>query len=81
MQRKLDDYTSPLKAAGLKIIPRLEVGNPREVIVRVTHDIEADLLVIGSHSKRGILDVTLGGTARQISSQAPCPLVLVSPQA
>ena len=79
MQRKLDDYISPLQAAGLKIVPRLEVGNPREVIVRVATDIEADLLVIGSHSKRGMFDVALGGTARQVSSQAPCPLVLVVP--
>ena len=81
MQRKFDEYVTPLKEAGIEIIPRLEVGNPREAIVQVAHDIEADLLVLGSHSKRGLLDVTLGGTARQISSQAPCPLVLVSPKA
>ena len=80
MQRKLDEYVTPLKESGLEIIPHLEVGNPREVIIRVAHEIKTELLVLGSHSKRGILDVALGGTARQISSQAPCPLVLVSPK-
>jgi nucleotide-binding universal stress UspA family protein len=80
MQQKLDEYVAPLKEAGLAIIPHLAVGNPREVILRVAHDIDADLLILGSHSKRGLLDVTLGGTARQISSQAPCPVLLVSPK-
>lgn len=81
IQRKLDDYVAPLREVGLDIRPHLEVGNPREVIVKVAHDIAADLLILGSHSKRGLLDVTLGGTARQISSQAPCSLVMVSPKA
>lgn len=81
MHQKLDEYMMPLKEAGIDIVPHLEVGNPREIILRVAHDTEADLLILGSHSKRGLLDVTLGGTARQISSQSPCPVVLVSPKA
>ena len=35
---------------------------------------------MGSHSKRGLLDMVLGGTAQQISKAAPCVVVLVSPQ-
>jgi nucleotide-binding universal stress UspA family protein len=80
MQQKLDEYVAPLKEAGINIIPYLEVGNPREMILRVAHDTGADVLLLGSHSKRGLLEVTLGGTARQISSQAPCPVVIVSPK-
>ena len=80
MRRKLDEYITPLKAVGLDVIPHLKAGNPREVIVKVADDITADILVLGSHSKRGLLDVTLGGTARQVSSQAPCSVVLVSPK-
>jgi nucleotide-binding universal stress UspA family protein len=80
MHQKLDEYVAPLKEAGIDIIAHLEAGNPREMILRVAHDIGADVLLLGSHSKRGIVDVTLGGTARQISSQAPCPVVLVSPK-
>lgn len=80
MQQRLNEYVAPLTEAGIHIIPHLAVGNPREMILRVAHDTGADVLLLGSHSKRGLLDVTLGGTARQISSQAPCPVVLVSPK-
>ena len=80
MERKMNDYIAPLKEDGIVVQSTLQVGNPREVIVQVAHSITADLLVIGSHSKRGILDVSLGGTARQAGSRTPCPVVLVSPK-
>ena len=58
----------------------MRVGNPRDVIPEVATTLKADLLILGSHSKRGVLDIVLGGTAQQVSKAAPCTVVLVSPQ-
>ncbi len=80
MEQKLDDYIAPLKEEGLEVAKILRVGSPREVIAQVAREIEADLLIIGSHSKRGILDIALGGTAQSVSRRAPCEVVLVSPK-
>ena len=80
MERRMNDYIFPLKEDGIVVQSLLRVGNPRELIVQVAGNITADLLVIGSHSKRGIFDVALGGTARQVGSRTPCPVVLVSPK-
>jgi nucleotide-binding universal stress UspA family protein len=80
MRQKLDEYVAPLKAEGLKVTTILQVGNPRKEIVQVATNIKADLLIIGSHSKRGLLDIALGGTAQQVSRRAPCPVVIVSPK-
>jgi nucleotide-binding universal stress UspA family protein len=55
-------------------------GDPREVIVQVAISLQADLLILGSHSKRGLLDIVLGGTAQQVSKSVPCLVVLVSPK-
>jgi nucleotide-binding universal stress UspA family protein len=46
----------------------------------VATSLKAELLILGSHSKRGLLDIVLGGTAQQVSKAAPCLVVLVSPQ-
>jgi nucleotide-binding universal stress UspA family protein len=81
MEQKLDAYIAPLQEAGLAVTKILQVGNPREIIVQVAANIGADLLIMGSHSKRGLIDITLGGTAQQVSRRAPCPVVLVSPKA
>ncbi len=64
----------------LEVTGTLRLGSPREVIVQVASDIQADLLVIGSHSKRSIFKVALGGTAQHVSRRAPCQVVLVSPK-
>ena len=55
MVQKLDAYVAPLHAEGLQITPILRTGNPRDVIVQVATSIKADLLILGSHSKRGVL--------------------------
>ena len=80
MERRLDEYIDPLKKSGIEVEGHLEIGNPRQLIVQKAISIGADLLIIGSHSKRGLIDTSLGGTARQISTQAPCQVVLVSPK-
>lgn len=80
MRQKIDEYVAPLKTAGIAFKSMLEVGNARQIIVQVASEIGADLLVIGSHSKRGLLDIVLGGTAQQIIKHAPCQVALVSPK-
>jgi nucleotide-binding universal stress UspA family protein len=56
------------------------VGNPREVIVEVATSLQAELVILGSHSQWGLLERVLGGTAQQASKAAPCLVVLVSLQ-
>jgi len=52
--------------------------DPREVIVQVAISLHTDVLIIDSHSKHGLLDIALGGTAQHISRQARCLVVLVA---
>ena len=80
MVDKLEAYVAPLRAEGVAVSPILRVGNPREVIVEVATSLQADLLILGSHSTRGLLDIVLGGTAQQVSEAAPCLVLLMSPQ-
>jgi nucleotide-binding universal stress UspA family protein len=80
MARKLEAYVAPLRADGLQVTMILRIGNPREVVVQVAREINADILLIGTHSKRGMLDISLGGTAQQISRRAPCTVLLAAPR-
>ena len=59
-------------AQGLKAQPVLRVGNPDEEIVRVAKELEADLIVIGSHGYRGIGRLLLGSTAERVVQYASC---------
>ena len=80
MEQKVADYIAPLKAVGLEVTTFLRVGDPRSVIVQTATEIKADALIIGSHSKRNLLDIVLGGTAKYISQHISCTVILVSPE-
>jgi nucleotide-binding universal stress UspA family protein len=79
---QMDNYVAPMLSQGLPVAKILRLGSSaRHLIIEVAQEIDADLLVIGSHSKRGLLDIALGGTARHLSEHAPCPVVMVAPGA
>jgi nucleotide-binding universal stress UspA family protein len=80
LREKMDAYVAPLLAEGLSVSTILRVGSAREVIVHVATELHADVVVIGSHSKRGLIDTALGGTAQHVMKHAPCPVILVSPK-
>jgi nucleotide-binding universal stress UspA family protein len=79
VKRRLDTFIAPLSSAGIRVSKILRIGNPRNVVVQVAAEINADLLIIGSHSRRRLLDISLGGAVQQISRRAPCTVLLVSP--
>jgi nucleotide-binding universal stress UspA family protein len=80
MAEKMDEYIAPLVSQGLPVSKILRQGSPRHVIVEVASEVGADLMVIGSHSKRGLLDIALGDTARHVSTHAPCQVLMVVPK-
>lgn len=40
----------------------------------------ADLLVTGSHSKRGVAEILLGSTSDQVATHSACPTIVVRPK-
>lgn len=55
--------------------PRLEVGDPRDVIHQVAEQIGADLVVMGTHGRHGIRRLVLGSVAESVVRSAPCPVL------
>jgi nucleotide-binding universal stress UspA family protein len=76
MEMKMKAFTQALDIPTTAV---LKEGEPRKLIVTTAETLGVDLLVIGGHSKRNILDVVLGGTAAYLYRHAPCPVVMVRP--
>jgi nucleotide-binding universal stress UspA family protein len=74
---QLSLITQQIIAKGLKAQAVLRVGNPDEEIVRVAKELEADLIVIGSHGYRGIGRLLVGGTAERVVQYASCAVLVV----
>jgi universal stress protein A len=59
---------------------RLEVGDARDVIDSVAEQIGADLIVMGTHGRRGLRRVVLGSVAESVVRSAPCPVLTIRPK-
>ncbi|MFP4498693.1 MAG: universal stress protein [Vulcanimicrobiota bacterium] len=77
-EKKMEEYCKPLKDAGIEFETLIKEGKPGKVIVTEAEKLDVDLIVIGSHSKRGFVDVSLGGVARFVGEHAPCPVMIVT---
>jgi len=55
----------------------LETGDPRDLIVQAATKLGADLIVMGTHGRRGLRRLLLGSVAESIARTAPCPVLLV----
>ena len=80
METKMKTFLAGVQAMDITITPLVQVGEPRKTIIEVAERLPAELLVIGAHNKRSVLDVVLGGTAGYVSRHAPCPVAMVTPR-
>lgn len=55
----------------------LEVGDARDVIDRIAETIGADLIVMGTHGRRGVRRMLLGSVAETVVRSAPCPVLTI----
>lgn len=79
-QDALDKLAAKYRGAASLAPPRLEVGDARDVIDRVAETIGADLIVMGTHGRRGVKRVLLGSIAEAVVRTAPCPVLTVRPR-
>lgn len=58
-------------------VARVEVGDPGGAICSVAHDIDADVVVLGSHGRGVVKRVVLGSVSEYVMRHAPCPVLVV----
>lgn len=55
----------------------LRTGDARDCILQTLAEVGGDLIVMGSHGRRGLSRLLLGSTAEGIVRTAPCPVLVV----
>jgi nucleotide-binding universal stress UspA family protein len=55
----------------------LRTGDARDVIVDVAKEIGADLIVMGTHGRRGVRRALLGSIAEGVLRTAHCPVLTI----
>lgn len=64
-----------------RIVTHQRSYDPAGEIAQVAADLEADLIVLGTHGRRGFARVMMGSVAEVTARLAPCPVLIVRPKA
>jgi nucleotide-binding universal stress UspA family protein len=68
------------KAAGVKELNyKVFMGDVGEKIVEYANEIEADLIIMGTHGYKGLEKIMFGSVADKVVRAASCPVMTINP--
>jgi nucleotide-binding universal stress UspA family protein len=79
MNAELDRLAARVRAAGVPVSTKTGVGAHDVEIVRYASEMNADLIIMGTHGRTGLRHVLLGSVAEKVVRRAPCPVLTVRP--
>lgn len=77
-RRALDGVVQKARARKADVDSVLVMGNPWDQVLEVAKQRGADLIVMGTHGRRGIARVLIGSTAEKVVRLSPIPVLTVS---
>jgi nucleotide-binding universal stress UspA family protein len=78
IEQRRQAFEGSLESVRIRAHLRLEA--PAQEIAQIAADLEADLVVVGTHGRRGIARLLLGSVAEAVVRIAPCPVFVVRPK-
>lgn len=76
----LEEWCNRARAAGVAADTRTVFGATANEICAAAEELDADLIVIGTHGRSGLSHALLGSVAEKVVRKAPCPVLTVRPQ-
>ncbi|MBI1312578.1 universal stress protein [bacterium] len=64
-------------ADGVAVVRKVVPGHPFVEIIRYAREVDAGLIVIGTHGRGAIAHMLLGSVAEKVVRKAPCPVLTV----
>lgn len=61
------------------VVSHLVLGPPAEELVQLASDLQADVIVVGTHGRRGIVRFLIGSTAERVVRLATCAVLVERP--
>ncbi len=69
------------KLAVKRVVVHVRRGSAADEIAQLAADLDADLVVVGSHGRRGVSRLVLGSVAERVSRLARCAVWIIRPKA
>lgn len=63
--------------SSIPVVHRLLAGDPAEAILRAAQSEGVDMIVMGTHGRRGITRLLMGSVAEAVVRRAECPVLIL----
>jgi nucleotide-binding universal stress UspA family protein len=82
LERYLAEQIAEYEKSGFKINKKrvgaaVDFGKPAEAILNLASEVEADLIVVGTHGRRGLERFLVGSVAEDVLKGAHCPVLVL----
>ena len=74
----LHDYTERAEVAGVTADFLQTINSPEMGIVQAANTWQADLIVMGSHQRKGLEELMMGSVSNYVMHHAPCSVMIVA---
>jgi len=66
--------------AAARVQAHVRLGQPVEALLQASVDFEADLLILGTHGRKGLQHLLIGSVAERLLRHARCPVLIARPK-
>jgi nucleotide-binding universal stress UspA family protein len=77
----VDELEDFFRASQVPFTLLIEPGEVHEVLNRVVDENAIDLVILGTHGRKGVSHVLMGSMAEDVSRSSTCPVITVGPRA
>lgn len=74
---KVDAVVDEAKAAGVKAEGIVKDGEPSKKIIEAAQEVGADGIVLGTHGRKGLMNVVMGSVTRHVIATSVVPVIVV----
>jgi nucleotide-binding universal stress UspA family protein len=75
--RQIQDFAERLRNAGIKATALLVHGATVETILQEASDVDADMIVVGSHGKGAMYQLLLGSVSEGVLHKSSLPVLVI----
>ena len=75
--KRLNEIVPPAERERLRASTFVAVGDPRSELLDHAAKEEVDLIVMGTHGRKGAAHLFMGSVAEEVVRAAPCPVLTV----
>lgn len=78
-EKRLESFVTEQMSGLSEVTFKLLQGDPADEILAAVKEFGSDLIIMGSHGRKGLEKIMFGSVAQAIISRSSCPVMTVNP--